>query len=57
MMLIFIFNTLGYSTCMDWIFRPPTCEQLMMAQSARHNVFIREWILQERKFQQIKYGS
>ena len=57
MMLIFIFNTLCYSTCTDWIFRPPTCEQLMIAQLAQHNVFFREWILQERTFRQIKYGS
>ena len=45
------------NNCIDWVFRPPTYEQLKMAQLAQHNVFVREWILQERTFQQIKYGS
>ena len=54
--LFFLFP-IDDANCTDLIFRPPTCEQLIMAQSSQHNVFVREWILQERMFLQIKYGS
>ena len=52
-----VYNNNNNNNCIDWVCRPPTYEQLKMAQLAQHNVFVREWILQERTFQQIKYGS
>ena len=45
-----------YIYCKDPWFGPPICEQLIGAQQAQHNIFIKKWILQERMFQQIKYG-